>query len=363
MIEYENLKKVNAPFVEAFYKKFREVTESGWFILGEEVKKFESEFATYCGSKFCVGVANGLDALTISLQAFSFPKGAEVIVPSNTYIATILSILNSGLKPVLVEPSIASYNIDPSLIERSITKSTVAIMVVHLYGKCCAMDKISDIARSADLKIIEDCAQAHGASYKGRKVGTFGDFSAFSFYPTKNLGALGDGGSINTDSPDLAKIVRMIRNYGSEKKYHNDVIGVNSRLDELQAALLNVKLPHLDEINNHKRELAALYHAKLNDNFIRPEVHPDYHDVYHIFNVRHPRRDALKQYLETNGIKTDIHYPVPPHRQVALKGLFLNEQFPVSEEIHRTTLSLPISFCHSKKDILRVVDVMNNFKS
>jgi dTDP-4-amino-4,6-dideoxygalactose transaminase len=225
------------------------------------------------------------------------------------------------------------------------------------------MDKISDIARSADLKIIEDCAQSHGASYKGRKAGTFGDLSAFSFYPTKNLGALGDGGSINTDSADLGKLVRMVRNYGSEKKYHNDVIGVNSRLDELQAALLNVKLPHLDEINNHKRELAAVYHANLNDNFILPEVDPDYHDVYHIFNVRHPRRDSLKQYLEENGIKTDIHYPVPPHRQVALKALFLNEKFPVSEEIHRTTLSLPISFCHSKKDILRVIDVMNNFKS
>jgi dTDP-4-amino-4,6-dideoxygalactose transaminase len=362
MIEYENLKKVNAPFLEAFSKKFREVTESGWFILGEEVKKFESDFAAYCGSKFCIGVANGLDALTISLQAFSFPKGSEVIVPSNTYIATILSILNSGLKPVLVEPSIGSYNIDPLLIEQNVTRNTVAIMVVHLYGKCCEMDMITDIARSADLKIIEDCAQAHGASYKGKKVGTFGDFSAFSFYPTKNLGALGDGGSINTDSPDLCKIARMIRNYGSEKKYHNDVIGVNSRLDELQAALLNVKLPHLDEINNHKRELASVYHANLNDNFIQPELHPDYHDVYHIFNVRHPRRDLLKQYLETNGIKTDIHYPVPPHQQVALKGLLQND-FPISEEIHRTTLSLPISFCHSREDILRVVDVMNNFKS
>lgn len=362
MIEYENLKKANEPFLEGYYRKLREVTERGWFILGEEVGKFESDFATYCGSSFCVGVANGLDALTISLQALSFPKGSEVIVPSNTYIATILSIINSGLKPVLVEPSIETYNIDPSLIQEKINSRTVAIMLVHLYGKCCAMDEITEISRSANLKIIEDCAQAHGASYKGKKAGTFGDLAAFSFYPTKNLGALGDAGSINTDSPELVKAIRMMRNYGSERKYHNQVVGVNSRLDEIQAAFLNVKLPRLDEINNHKRELAAVYNANLNDNVVKPELHRDYHDVYHIYNVRHPNRDSLKQYLEVNGIKTDIHYPIPPHQQIAMKGILDNDQYPISEEIHKTTLSLPISFYHSKEDVLRVVDVVNKFR-
>jgi dTDP-4-amino-4,6-dideoxygalactose transaminase len=361
MIEYENLGKSNQPFLEEYSKKFQKVLGSGWFILGEEVKNFEKAFASYCGTEYCIGVANGLDALTIALNAFSFPKGKEVIVPSNTYIATILAILNSGLKPVLVEPDISTYNIDPDLIEETVTKNTVAILVVHLYGKCCDMESILSIAKRNNLRIIEDCAQAHGARFKNQKAGAFGEFSAFSFYPTKNLGCLGDGGSLNTNSTELAKKVTMVRNYGSEKKYHNDVIGVNSRLDELQAAFLNVKLPYLDAINNHKRKLASIYSKNLKDEFVKPVSHPDYFDVFHIYNIRHEQRDKLKLYLEKNDIKTDIHYPIPPHKQVAMKGIFSEDHFPLSDLIHSTTLSLPISFCHTEEDILKVVDVLNKF--
>lgn len=361
MIEYENLRKLNEPFSEIFRKKFDDVIDSGWFILGDKVKQFESEFANYCGTNYCVGVANGLDALTLSLRAFNFDPGSEVIVPSNTYIATILSILNSGLKPVLVEPDIFTYNIDSNLIEESITKRTVAIMVVHLYGKCCEMDTICSIANRYELKLIEDCAQAHGSMFKGRKAGSFGDFSAFSFYPTKNLGALGDGGSLNTNSDKLSIIARKLRNYGSEKKYYNDIIGVNSRLDELQASFLSVKLKHLDKINNHKRKLASLYQANLKDDFIKPIVQSDYFDVFHIYNVRHEKRDELKIYLHKHQVGTEIHYPLAPHKQLAMRGILDSGRFPISEKIHETTLSLPISFFHTEDEILKVIELMNKF--
>ncbi len=361
MIEYENLRKLNQEFVLQYREKFEEVLNSGWFILGQQVKQFENDFANYCGTNHCVGVANGLDALILSLRAFNFKPDGEVIVPSNTYIATILSILNCGLKPVLVEPNIFTYNIDPKCIEESITKSTVAIMVVHLYGKCCEMDTICSIAKKHDLKIVEDCAQAHGAMFKNRKSGNFGDFSAFSFYPTKNLGALGDGGSLNTNSNELATIARKLRNYGSEKKYYNDIIGVNSRLDELQAAFLSVKLKHLDNINTHKRKLASLYQANLKEDFIKPHVHNDYFDVFHIYNVRHPRRDELKSYLLKNNVGTEIHYPVAPHKQLAMRGILDSGRFSISEEIHETTLSLPISFFHTEDDIFKVIEIMNKF--
>lgn len=363
MIEYENLRKSNAPFIAEFEDRFSKVLERGWFILGEEVKQFEQSFASWCGNRFCVGVANGLDALTIALQAFRFQRGKEVLVPSNTYIATILAIVNSGLKPVLVEPDIATYNIDPRRIEEKITGNTVAIMVVHLYGKCCAMDEINAIASAHNLRVIEDCAQAHGAMIKGRKAGTFGDFSAFSFYPTKNLGALGDAGCLNTDSDDLARTVKAIRNYGSEKKYYNDVVGLNSRLDELQAAFLNIKLAALDRINEHKRKLAAIYSSHLSDQFIKPQIDENYHDVYHIYNVRHKQRDSLKKYLEDHQIKTDIHYPVAPSRQVAMRGILDSQHCPISEEIHATTLSLPIAFFHQEEEVYRVVEVMNKFRA
>jgi dTDP-4-amino-4,6-dideoxygalactose transaminase len=361
MIEYENLRKLNESFIQKYRERFDDVLSSGWFILGQQVRKFEEDFAKYCGTKHCVGVANGLDGLILALRALDFTQGREVIVPSNTYIATILSILNCGLKPVLVEPDIATYNIDPKRIEEAITTSTVAIMVVHLYGKCCEMDTICTLAKKHGVRVIEDCAQAHGAMYRNTKAGNFGDFSAFSFYPTKNLGALGDGGSLNTSSDDLAAVTRKLRNYGSERKYYNDIIGVNSRLDEVQAAFLSVKLQHLDEINNHKRKLASLYHANLKNDFIKPQVHPDYFDVFHIFNVRHPRRDELKAYLQKNNIGSEIHYPVAPHRQRAMQGVLESDRFPVSEEIHATTLSLPISFFHTVDDVMKVTEVMNKF--
>ncbi len=361
MIEYENLRKLNQEFVLQYREKFEEVLTSGWFILGQQVKQFENDFANYCGTNHCVGVANGLDALILSLRAFNFKPGGEVIVPSNTYIATILSILNCGLKPVLVEPDIFTYNIDSTRIEAAITKNTVAIMVVHLYGKCCEMDAICSIVKKHNLKLIEDCAQAHGAMFKNRKAGTFGDFSAFSFYPTKNLGALGDGGSMNTSSNELAILARKLRNYGSEKKYYNDIIGVNSRLDELQAGFLSVKLKYLDVINVHKRKLASVYSENIKEDFIKPQTHEDYFDVFHIYNVRHEKRDELKAYLLKHQVGTEIHYPVAPHKQLAMQGILDSGRFPISEEIHRTTLSLPISFFHTEGDVLKVVEVMNKF--
>lgn len=360
MIEYENLAKVNHPFFEEFKKQFDSTLESGWYILGKKVNEFEHEFAQYNENKFCAGVASGLDALTLSLQAYDFEKKSEVIVPSNTYIATILSILQCGMKPVLAEPDIQTYNIDPSKIKEKISKETKAIMVVHLYGKSCDMGPIIEICKSNNLKLIEDCAQSHGATYRGKKTGSFGDFGAFSFYPTKNLGALGDAGAITTDNPELDNRVRKLRNYGSSVKYYNDLIGCNSRLDEMQAAFLSVKLQKLDAINAHKRKLAALYLKNLKEDFIKPVVHPDFFDVYHIFSIRHPKRDKLKEYLLKNEIKTEIHYPVPPHRQNAMQGI-LKGEFPISEEIHATTLSLPVSFGNTEHEIERVIEVMNKF--
>ena len=361
MIEYENLSKVNKPFKEQFKNAFSDVLDSGWFILGERVEQFEKEFADYLQVQFCDGVASGLDALILSIKVLDLPEGSEIIVPSNTYIATILSIMQSGCNPVLVEPDLSTYNIDPSLIEASITKKTRAIVVVHLYGKPCDMDPIMSICKKHKLYLIEDCAQAHGATYKGKKVGSFGDLAAFSFYPTKNLGCLGDGGAVTTNVQEYHKKVRMLRNYGSDKKYHNTYIGINSRLDEIQAAFLSIKLKSLDEINKHKRALASLYLNNLNGDFILPVQNDDFFDVYHIFNIRHKRRDELKEYLLKNGIKTDIHYPIPPHKQKAL--FFLSEmKFPISEEIHSTTLSLPISTCNNVGDITKVIEVLNSFK-
>lgn len=361
MIEYENLRKVNEPFFAEFQRVFAETLDSGWYILGKNVLKFEEEFARYCGVAHCVGVASGLDALTLSLKVYEFPTGSEVLVPSNTYIATILAILQAGLKPVLVEPDPQTCNIDPNLLERQITTNTVAIMVVHLYGKLCDMDHIGAIAERHGLKVFEDCAQAHGAALGGRRAGSFGDCAAFSFYPTKNLGALGDAGAVVTSDETVAARIRMLRNYGSAQKYHNEVVGVNSRLDEIQAAFLSIKLAALDQINAHKRILAARYHQDLSDDFVKPLIQDSYFDVYHIYNVRHPQRDALKSYLAENGILTEIHYPVPPHRQNALRGIFDSDAYPIAEQIHTTTLSLPISASHTEKEIGLVIEVMNRF--
>ncbi|MDD8017208.1 MAG: DegT/DnrJ/EryC1/StrS family aminotransferase [Bacteroidota bacterium] len=360
VIEYENLRKANEKFFAEYKQSFSATLNSGWFILGNGVKKFEEDFARFNTNKYCIGVANGLDALILCLRALKFQRGSEIIVPSNTYIATILSILQNDLKPILVEPDIHTYNIDPLKIEEAITSKTKALMVVHLYGKSCTMDPIVALAKKHHLVLIEDCAQSHGAKYKGKMTGTFG-YGAFSFYPTKNLGCLGDGGAVTTDDEEFAKKIRMFRNYGSEKKYYNEVVGYNSRLDEVQAGFLSVKLRHLDEITTHKRKLASLYHNGLKDDFIKPQVQPDFYDVFHIYNVRHPKRDALKEYLLKNDIKTDIHYPVPPHKQHAMNGVLDKKEFPISSEIHSTTLSLPISFCHSESDVHRVIEVMNKF--
>jgi dTDP-4-amino-4,6-dideoxygalactose transaminase len=361
MIEYENLAKVNQPFFDDYKKDFSETLSKGWYILGDKVKTFESEFASYIGTTFCTGVASGLDALFLSLKALDFEKGSEIITPSNTYIATILSIIQAGLKPVLVEPDIRSYNIDPSKIEEKITSKTKALMIVHLYGRPCDMDPILDICQKHNLKLMEDCAQSHGAKYKGKMTGTFGDFGAFSFYPTKNLGALGDSGAVTTNNEDYNKIIRRLRNYGSDVKYFNEIPGFNSRLDELQAGFLSVKLKRLDEINIHKRKLADIYLSELKKDFIAPLSDTDHFDVYHIFNIRHPKRDKLKEFLLKNDIKTDIHYPVPPHKQKAMKGIITEDDFPVSEEIHNTTLSLPVSYFHTEEDIYKVVSVLNSF--
>lgn len=360
MIDYENLKKVNLPFLAEFREAFNNVLDSGFFVLGSHVENFEKEFAEYNGIKYCAGVASGLDALTLSILALDIPGGSEILVPSNTYIATILAILHSGNIPVLVEPDIRTYNIDPLRIEDSITERTRAIIVVHLYGKMCDMDPIKEICRRRNLFLIEDCAQAHGAQYKGKKAGTFGDISAFSFYPTKNLGCLGDGGAVITNDGKLLAKVKMLRNYGSEKKYYNEYIGYNSRLDEMQAAFLSIKLRHLDEINDHKRKLANIYFEGLSEKYILPVSDSSYKDVFHIFNIRTKQRDELKDFLLSGGIKTEVHYPVPPHHQKAMDFLN-NSNYPVSEEIHATTLSLPVSSCHSTEEIIRVVSVINEF--
>ncbi len=363
MVPYEDLKLVNHPFTECFRQQFENLLSSGWYILGEQVRRFENDFASYHHLPNCIGVANGLDALILSLKALQLREGSEVLVPSNTYIATILAIIHSGHVPVLVEPDIHTYNIDPGKIEDHITKNTAAVLVVHLYGKCCNMDEIMSLCERHGLALIEDCAQSHGAKYKGQLCGTFGEMAAFSFYPTKNLGCLGDGGAVLTKDDKLAEHVRMLRNYGSSEKYHNKYVGYNSRLDELQAAFLQVKLKSLENINTHKKQLASIYINQLREDFIKPSIDRDYHDVYHIFTVRHTKRDKLKKYLAGHGIGTEIHYPIPPHRQEALKDIFGSNSYPVSEQIHQTILSLPCSTAHSLEDIRQVVSIMNEFQA
>lgn len=361
MIEYENLKRVNEKLFDNYQDSFDNFIKSGWYILGDQVTQFEEEFAIFCKTNNAIGVASGLDALILAIDAFHFPPDSEIIVPSNTYVATIIAIVRNGFKPILVEPNISTYNIDPLKIEKKITSKTKAILVVHLYGKACQMDIISEIAHKYNLKIIEDCAQAHGAKFKGQKVGSFG-IGCFSFYPTKNLGALGDGGAITCKDEKYAKKIKSLRNYGSSKKYYNDDLGYNSRLDEIQAGFLSIKLKILDEITEHKRNLAQIYLDTLDKRFIKPVVEDKYYDVYHIFNIRFEHRDELKAYLLKNGVKTEIHYPLSPHKQKAMKP-FISGQYPISEEIHATTLSLPVSYYHTKEDIKKVCKIMNSFLS
>lgn len=361
MVQYENLALSNQSFEAEFKRAFDIFLNEGSYILGKHVAAFETAFAAYNKTKHCIGVGNGLDALILILRSLQLPKGSEVIVPSNTYIATILAVLQCDLTPVLVEPEIETYNIAAHTIKPHLTQKTKAILVVHLYGKCCAMDQINKMANEYGLFVIEDCAQSHGARYKGQLSGTFGVAAGFSFYPTKNLGALGDGGAVLTNNDVVSGAVRKLRNYGSEKKYHNDLIGYNSRLDELQAIFLMIKLQHLEALTEHKRTLAGLYLKYLKEDFIKPHVSPDNYDVYHIFNIRHERRDELQAFLLKNNISTEIHYPIPPHKQKALQDLFTGKAYPVSEIIHQTTLSLPCSFGHTEDDILKVIETMNRF--
>ncbi len=360
-IPYEDLKGVNAPFFDKLRASFDRTLTSGWYVLGQNVSDFEAAFAAHNGVRFCIGVASGLDALTLSLVALNMPKGSEVLVPSNTYIASILSILQAGLVPVLVEPDSVTYNLDPLKIESAITPRTKAMLPVHLYGKPCDMGSLMALAKTHSLYVVEDCAQAHDAAFQGQKVGTFGDCGAFSFYPTKNLGALGDAGAILTNSAELAAKLRQLRNYGSSKKYHNDCIGFNSRLDEVQAGFLNVKLPFLENISTHKRQLADLYKKGLSSVLVKPSLQPEAYDVFHIYNILTPKRDELKLYLAEQGITTEVHYPVAPHFQPALKDMFPHAAYPISEKIHAQTLSLPISYTHTQEDIERVVEAINKF--
>ncbi len=363
MIEQENLGLTNRPFESEFKQAFDAFLKKGWYILGSEVADFEKEFAAYVGTKYCVGVASCLDALIISLECLKLPKGSDVLVPSNTYIASILAIVKAGLHPVLVEPDLATYNISPADLKKKLTPNTKAVLVVHLYGKSCQMDEICTFCKEHGLRLVEDCAQSHGAKFKGKMTGSFGDFGAFSFYPTKNLGALGDAGAICTDNKELADMARAYRNYGSEVKYHNKYLGMNSRLDELQASFLRIKLRHMDEITEKKRHFAALYLDGIDSSkFVLPVVTDDCFDVFHQFVIRSPKRDELKKYLLENGVKTEIHYPLAPNKQEAMKGILdIQEPTPLAEEIHNTILSLPCSFGSTEEEIKQVIEVLNRF--
>lgn len=360
---FNNFKPMHKELENEIYEKFRKVYEDNFFILGEEVKKFEEDFAKFCGVKHCIGCGNGLDALYLILKAYDIGSGDEVIVPCNTYIATALAVSYTGAKPVFVEPDITTYNIDVKLIESAITKKTKAIIPVHLYGQLAEMDAIVSLAKKYALKVIEDCAQAHGAELNGVKAGSFGDAAGFSFYPGKNLGALGDGGAVLTDDVNLALKVRSIRDYGSNKKYYNKYKGVNSRLDEIQAAFLSVKLRHLDKWNNYRRYIANMYLQGIkNEKVIKPYVFVKNNHAWHIFAVRCEDRDKLKKYLEENFIDTLIHYPVPIHLQEAYKDLgYKSGDFPIGEQIASQVLSLPIWYGMKKDEIEYVIEVINNF--
>ncbi|MGQ2965248.1 DegT/DnrJ/EryC1/StrS family aminotransferase [Methylophilus sp.] len=361
MIEYESLANSNQQFMHELEAAATNVIRSGWYVLGHEVTEFEKEFAMWVGSRHCIGVANGLDALILSLEALMLPKNSEILVASNTYIATILAIIRAGYKPVLVEPDPETFNIDPLRIKSALTTATRAICVTHLFGKACRMDEICAIANEYDLKLIEDCAQSHGAKLANRMTGTFGDAGCFSFYPTKNLGAIGDGGAVVTDNDEIADHLRHLRNYGSKQKYVNKYIGLNSRLDEIQAALLRVKLKQLDAMTEHKRSLAEVYFKNLPDCLSLPRQKEDEYDVFHIFGVRVEERDRLKSWLLEQGVKTEIHYPIPPHKQEAMQGI-LHGEYPIADKLHATELSLPISAGHTVKDIELVADIIQQFK-
>ncbi|MCL6261237.1 DegT/DnrJ/EryC1/StrS family aminotransferase [Aquiflexum sp. TKW24L] len=367
MIPFLDLQKINIRHEQAFKNELDELLKKGWFILGEKLTEFERLFARYCGVKHCIGVANGLDALILILEAYKelgvMKIGDEVIVPANTYIASILAISKAGLKPVLVEPRLDDYLIDSSKIEERITDRTVAILPVHLYGQVCDMTAINTIALKHNLKVIEDSAQSHGAYYQGKRCGNLGDASGFSFYPGKNLGALGDGGAITTNDDELAEVLIAYRNYGSQEKYKCKFKGINSRLDELQAAFLTIKLKYLDEDNEKRRSIAEIYTKSITNPTINlPLIHNVNGHAWHLFVIRSQRRDELQKFLFKEGVQTVIHYPIPPHLQGAYNDFgYKKGYFPITEEISDTCLSLPIWPEIPEDDLMYVKEAINLF--
>ena len=364
MIKFLDLQKINDKYSSEFNVVFESVIKSGWYIIGKEVEKFENEFATYCGTKYCIGVANGLDALILIIEAYKqlglMKEGDEIIVPSNTYIASILAISKAGLVPVLVEPDPKTFLIDPTKIEEKISSKTKAVLPVHLYGRLCDIDAIKEIADKYNLKIIEDSAQSHGAISNGKRSGNLGDASGFSFYPGKNLGAIGDAGAITTNDSALAETLKALRNYGSHKKYENLYQGINSRLDELQAGLLSVKLKYLDEETNIRRNIAERYNKEIsNPKIILPQLPSDRNEhAWHLYVIEVNEREIVQQYLAEMGVQTLIHYPIPPHKQQAYKE-WNNLSFPISEKMHKEVLSLPISPVMTFDDVTKVIEAVN----
>lgn len=366
MIPFLDLKKINNQYREELVQAATQVIDSGWYIHGGHVRAFEDAFAEYCGVKHCIGVANGLDALVLILRAYKelgkLQDGDEVIVPANTYIASVLAVTENRLKPILVEPDEGTYNLSPSLLEQVITEKTKAILAVHLYGQLADMPAINAIAKKHGLLVIEDSAQAHGASLNGRKAGNWGDASGFSFYPGKNLGALGDAGAVTTNDDELAQVIRALGNYGSHKKYENLYKGVNSRLDEMQAAFLSVKLRYIDQEIRRRRQIANAYLSSIdNPDIVLPAVFIEQAHVFHLFVVRSRRREELTAYLKEKGVETLIHYPIPPHKQKAYQE-DLDGVFSITEVIHNEILSLPISPVMSCSDVECVIDLVSGFK-
>lgn len=365
MIPFLNFKDLNAPYRQELLDAIAGVIDSGHYILGEKVEQFESEFAKYCGVKSVIGTGNGLDALTLIIRAYKelgvFNEGDEILVTANTYIASILAITENRLKPILIEPDINTYNLDENLLEEKITERTKGILTVHLYGQAAYSEKMQAIANKYKLKIIEDCAQAAGAVFDGKHTGNLGDAAGFSFYPSKNLGAIGDAGAVTTSDIELAKTIRALRNYGSQEKYHNMYKGVNSRLDELQAAVLSVKLQYLDAENQRRREIAKKYREEIkNINLSLPMAKDELAHVWHLFAVRTKAREKFASYLADSGIGTMIHYPIPPHKQAAFYE-WNNESYPITDEIHDTVISLPLNPAMKDEEISAVIKACNSF--
>ncbi len=362
-IPFLDLKNIDPKVINELEKASSKVINSGDFILGTALERFENEFAKYCGAKYCIGVGNGLDALTLILRSYGIGPNDEVIVPANTYIATWLAVSHVGAIPIPVEPILETYNIDPKKIIKAITPAAKAIIPVHLFGYVADMDQIKNIAKEYGLFVIEDSAQSHGAIYKGHKSGILGDAAAFSFYPTKNLGALGDGGAIVTNNDNLADKTRILRNYGSIEKYQNEIKGVNSRLDDLQAAMLSVKLKYLDQHNGRRREIADIYFKILSNTpgISLPKVSDRYRHIWHLFVIRHPKRDLLKKYLFEKGIGTMIHYPIPPHLSRAYSENQIENNFPVTENIAETILSLPLHVYLKDEEAEYIANSINLF--